>query len=333
MLSAEPRFPFTLVGTVNPQGMEDVLEVACGEAPVRLALAAGLPRPERVEVVDVTAALESRRTGLVPAGLANKRLVFFGYGSLGANIALLLAQAGVMRFTLVDAGRLDASNLSRHPADLADLGRLKVLAGADLLSRRCAVVTPLCRDILRMPDEELDDLLGPADLAIATTDSLACQLVVNEACVRTGTPLLAGGAYELACGGEIIVTRPGVGPCLYCCIGFRSQLPPGLALQERRAVYQAADAAHRLDAEPGLGTDIMHLAAIAAMHALAVLDPEGSRRVLVPEGHAFTLVHSGSQPRGDLAQLFTCPFEYVQVRVHRPEPCPVCGWRRSDDGA
>lgn len=334
LLSAEATrdVPLQRIGTLNPVGASDSrVELPLPRGPVILELAPDVPRPESVEVVDVAAALDSRRAGLVAQeDLSRATVVGFGAGSLGSLIAVPLAQAGVGRLRLVDNDRLDAANVSRHACGLLDLGRAKARALADLLRWRGADAQPIERDILQLTDAELDALLQNADLAVATTDSPAAQFVVNEACVRTGTSALFGGAWELARGGELCVYRPGLTPCYYCATAFRAELSSDLAPKARRQAYQSADA-NRLSAQPGLGTDIAHLASVAASYALAMLSPSASRAMLLADGRSFVLLHGGSQPQAQYAELFEAPFEVLRARVVRDDPCPVCHWR-SDRG-
>ncbi len=251
-----------------------------------------------------------------------------GAGSVGWAIAVYLAEAGVGAFVLFDNDALDAANLSRHACGLHDLGRRKVDAVAELVRERAATGYALHHDILALADHGLDARLSGADLVIASTDSPAVQFLVNESCVRLDIPALFVGAYERAVAGEVIAVRSG-GPCLFCAVGFRTGVAPGVETKERRLAYQDADG-ERLEAEPGLGADIAFLSSVASAHALALLDPEGSRRDLLPAG-SFLLVHGGSQPEGALAEIFERPFEFVRARVTRTEPCPVCGFMGGEE--
>ena len=70
--------------------------------------------------------LDARRDGVNGVGTAaRKSVVVVGTGTLGATVALLLAQAGVPRIDALDPETLDSSNGSRHPCDIQDLGRNK----------------------------------------------------------------------------------------------------------------------------------------------------------------------------------------------------------------
>lgn len=326
VLSADPLSGYEVIGSALPSesrasGIRFDLE--CG--PVSLVLRAGLQTPERTEMVPLGEGLDSRRSVLVgQAGLRAKQVLLVGAGSVGSMVGLLLAEAGVGRFLVLDNDRLDASNLSRHACDLSDLGREKAAALADLLQRRGVRAEGRNVDVLVLPDAERDRLVGQSDLTVASTDSPPVQFITNDALVRAGKPGLFTGAYELAAGGEIIPVRPGQGPCYYCVAGFRTGVLAGLDTKERRPAYQATGQ-DQMTAEPGLGVDIAFLSAVAAAHALALLDPGGSRADLLKPGR-FLLVHGGGTPRGNLAELFGRPFEFVSARVVRDEPCPVCAW-------
>lgn len=275
--------------------------------------------------------LDARRGGVDPVGVfAGKSVVVVGAGGLGAAVALLLAQAGVPRFDIIDPDTLDANNGSRHPCDIQDLGRRKVDAVADLLRRRGAECVPMAVDVCTFTDFELENLIRGTSLVIIATDSPQAQFHVNEVCVGADTPAVVPAAYERACAGEVLLVRPGTGPCLYCATGFRAGVAPAVTVRERRQAYQAADA-NRLVAEPGLAADIASIAAVATAYALAVLDPMGSRAPLLDPAKAFVLVHGGSVPRDAYADLFQAPFDLIYARVTRDDPCPVCGYQNKGE--
>jgi len=278
------------------------------------------------ELIEQADGIDARRRDLVNAVTLQDALVLLvGCGSVGTPIVSLLAQAGVGSFELYDPDTFAAPNVSRHPCDLEDLGRLKVDAVADLLRRRGARCEVQAVDICALADEALDAIVRASILVVIATDSPQAQFTVNEACVRTGTVAIAPAAYERACGGEVLLIRPGHGPCLFCATGFRAELAPEVAVRERRQAYQSADA-NRLVAEPGLAADIASITAVATAYALAVLDPEGSRAHLLDPAKAFALIHGGTTPRAPFDTLFQVPFDLLYARVIREDPCPVCGW-------
>lgn len=332
ILSAEPVETLIGIGMVESKRSKvPGVDIHCRGGSVRLVLATGIPVPDEVQVVAVDQALDSRRVSVGPNGIERKHVLGIGTGSIGSMMALLMAEAGVRRFDLVDDDLLEAHNLSRHVCDLRDLGRVKAQAVAETLRWRRAQARPIQADYRTMPDAPRRELVARADLVIASTDSPQAQFLANEDCIATGTVGVFVGAYERACGGEIVLVRPGEGPCLFCSVGFRAGIANGIAVKERRAAYQDADVA-RLVAEPGLGVDITYLASVAAAHALALLDPAGSRGDLLTRCRGFKLLHAGSKPRDVYAELFyDGPFDFVHARVERAEPCPVCGWHTAEE--
>lgn len=332
VLSAHPDGVLSQIATVHraspgPNGLEIPLE---GHS-VWLELNEPIVASPELDLVELRAGLDSRRGGALAGGLHAKSVTTFGGGSIGAPIALMLAQAGVRQHQIIDNDLVDVSNISRHPCDLLDLGRSKADALADLLRRRAAQATPRIADVCSLSEPDLDQMTSSSDLVIIAMDSPQAQFLVNESCVRTGTAAVVAAAYERACAGEVLLVRPWTGgPCLYCATGFRAGLAPGVTVRERRQAYQAADA-NRLVAEPGLAADIASIAAVAAAYTLAVLDPTGSRAPLLDAAKAFVLVHGGSVPRDAYADLFQAPFDLIYARVTRDDPCPVCGYQNKGE--
>lgn len=332
MLQSAPTATDELLGHVRPGAATDGdIPIPIDGTWVSFTPAIPIAGDCDVELFEWRDDLDARRGGVDSVGaLAGKSVVVVGAGSLGAAVALLLAQAGVPQFDIIDPDTLDANNGSRHACDIQDLGRRKVDAVADLLRRRGAECVPMAVDVCTFTDFELENRIRGTSLAIIATDSPKAQFRVNEACVGTNTPAVIPAAYERACAGEVLVVRPGFGPCLYCATGFRAGLAPGVTVRERRQAYQAADA-NRLVAEPGLAADIASIAAVAAAYGLAVLDPTGSRAPLLDPAKAFVLVHGGSVPRDAYADLFQAPFDLIYARVTRDDPCPVCGYQNKGE--
>lgn len=316
---------------VEPAGADEhAVHIEADGAVFALALESDLATPTRVDIVDALGEFDARRVGLVPStGLSERCVLLAGAGSIGSQVAVLLAQAGVGRFLVLDNDEFTAANVSRHAAGSLHIGRRKVAVVSELLEERCVEASPLDADIQRLSLHDLDAVVERADVIVSSVDSPAAQFLVNEACARTKTPGVFAGAYERACGGEVVVYRPGVTPCLLCAVGFRASTGMTATYKQRRQAYQAADAA-RLDAEPGLGADIAYLASITAAFTLALLDPAGSRAALLDPAWNFTLWHGGSAPRANFAALFGEAFDMMAARLQRSEPCPVCGWSRNE---
>lgn len=325
---ADEGAAFEEVGTIR-LGFDHAsggVRVVLGSQDLTIVFRADLPLPSTVTIVDVASEMASRGLGLVPdGGLREKTILLVGAGSIGSQVGVLLAQAGVGRFHVIDHDSLDGANVARHSCDLTDLGRRKALAVAELLTRREASAWAHDRDVRAIGEEELTSLIRESDLVVASTDSMPAQFTVNDGCILERTPGVFVGAYDEAAAGEVLVVRPGVGPCLFCAVGFRTTIAGNVGVKERRQAYRAPNVEGFI-AEPGLGLDIAYLATVAAAHVLALLDPTGRRAELIRPGREFLLFHGGSTPRNGPAELFDQPFEFIHARVLREDPCPVCGW-------
>lgn len=309
-------------------------EPACGSVALPLAGGAvhltpveGVPPIGVVEVMSLHS-LDSRRAGILgEAALSGKRVGLVGCGSVGSAIAVELAKAGVGRFLAVDPASLDVPNVSRHACCLRHVGRQKAVALADVLHERGASAVPIVSDL---SDNGAAEALRDTDLLVVATDSPRVQFRMNEMALEYAVTAIFPQAYERACGGEVFILTPGQGPCLFCATGFRAGVSEAPFPVGGGQAYQSADA-NQLTAEPGLGVDISYLAAVAASYALAALLPSGSRKALLADDKRLVLVHGGSQPQEEFAEIFRRPFEHLAVGVNRPEPCPVCGWSSSGE--
>ena len=124
--------------------------------------------------------------------LARARMLIVGAGGVGSPAALYLAAAGVGVLGLIDEDVVSLSNLQRQVLfDTADLGRLKVEAGAErlrALNPHVAVETfPE-----RLTQANAAEVVAGFDLALDGTDDFETRLLVNRACVEAGKPLVSG---------------------------------------------------------------------------------------------------------------------------------------------
>ena len=144
-------------------------------------------------------------------------LVLIGIGGLGAPAAATLVQAGVRHLRLIDDDRVELSNLPRQPLfGTGDLGQLKVEAAARRLEAFAAGRGGLHVETLatRLDAANADVLLDRALALLDGTDGLASKLVLNDAAVRHGVPLVHAGA--LGTDGQLMTILPGETACLRC---------------------------------------------------------------------------------------------------------------------
>ena len=120
------------------------------------------------------------------------RVGLIGLGGVGAPAALYLAAAGVGTLRLIDDDTVGLSNLQRQIAfDSADIGRAKVVAGAEALAALNPHVALELRPE-RLTETNAAALIEDCDVIIDGTDDFPTRFCVNAACVAHGVPLVSG---------------------------------------------------------------------------------------------------------------------------------------------
>jgi molybdopterin-synthase adenylyltransferase len=215
-----------------------------------------------------------------------------GIGGLGNPVAQFLAAAGVGKLTLVDADRVDLTNLQRQILfDTAAIGRPKV----DAASARIAAVNPEVR-VVTVPERvalaELAPLAAAADVIIDCSDNFATRHAVNRACVAAKKPLVSGAAIRFDGQVAVFDSRDAANPCYHCLFG------EGDDFEETRCATMGVFA-------PLVGI----VGATQAAEALKLL--AGTGRSLA----------------GRLLLLDALTMEWREVRVVKDPDCAVCGQR------
>ena len=213
-----------------------------------------------------------------------------GVGGLGNPVAQFLAAAGVGTLTLIDADRVDLTNLQRQILfDTSAVGRPKVEAAA----ARIAAVNPEVR-VIQLADRvglaALAPLAAAADVVADCTDNFATRHAVNRACVAAKKPLVSGAAIRFD--GQIAVfdARDPANPCYHCLFG------EGDEFEETRCATMGVFA-------PLVGI----VGATQAAEALKLLAP------------------AGRSLAGRLLLIDALTMEWRELRVVKDPACPVCG--------
>ncbi len=133
--------------------------------------------------IDVTHVVGRNLGGMT--GLSSRNILLIGCGTIGGFLAHQLASCGAGTqggtLSLVDPDVLGTGNLGRHVLGVADLGRNKAEAVADLLRRHlpCIDVDPKAARI-----HDLDVSWTRHQLVIDATGEEALSLALNEKAVR-----------------------------------------------------------------------------------------------------------------------------------------------------
>jgi adenylyltransferase/sulfurtransferase len=225
---------------------------------------------------------------------ARSHALIVGVGGLGNPAAQFLAAAGIGTISLVDADRVDLTNLQRQILfDTGVVGRPKVEAA----QARLGMVNPEVRVVtvpVRVGSVELAPLVASADVVIDCSDNFATRHAVNRACVFAKKPLVSGAAIRFD--GQIAVfdARDPANPCYHCLFG------EGDEFEETRCATMGVFA-------PLVGI----IGATQAAEALKLLAP------------------AGRSLAGRLLLLDALGMEWREVRVVKDPDCAVCGVDRS----
>lgn len=220
--------------------------------------------------------------------LASHALII-GAGGLGSPAALYLASAGVGHITLVDDDVVDLTNLQRQIAHTtARVGVPKVESAAEAM----AAINPEVQVTAlktRVDAAALDALVQSATVVLDCSDNYPTRQAVNAACVKHGTPLVAGAVIRFDAQITVVDPRNDKSPC-YACI-----FPPDAEFEEVRCSTMGVFA-------PLVGV-------VGAMQAAEALK---------------LMAGIGSSLAGRLLMLDGRSMEWSTMQVHIAPECAVC---------
>ena len=155
--------------------------------------------------------------------LLSSRVLIIGAGGLGSPAGLYLAAAGVGQIGLVDADRVDVSNLQRQVIHhTADVGVEKTESAA----AKMVAINPDVR--VRKHNEfaradNVRQIVREYDFVIDGTDNFAAKFLINDACFFERKPFSHAGILRFA--GQLMTVMPDESAC-YRCV-FDAPPPPG----------------------------------------------------------------------------------------------------------
>ena len=124
------------------------------------------------------------------------KILVVGCGGLGCPALLYLAAAGVGKLGIVDADRVDLSNLQRQILyATATIGNLKV----DEAQHRISALNPLVevqKYALKICAQNALEIIEPYDIVIDGSDNFPTRYLLNDACVLLNKPLVYGAVHR-----------------------------------------------------------------------------------------------------------------------------------------
>jgi molybdopterin/thiamine biosynthesis adenylyltransferase/rhodanese-related sulfurtransferase len=148
--------------------------------------------------------------------LLEAKVLLLGAGGLGSPAALYLAAAGVGTIGIVDMDVVDESNLQRQILHNIDrIGDRKVDSAKKTLTALNPDVNVVAHDT-RLGADNVVELLSQYDLVVDGADNFPSRYLLNDASLKTGTPVVHGSIFRFE--GQATVFKPYDGPCYRCFI-------------------------------------------------------------------------------------------------------------------
>jgi molybdopterin/thiamine biosynthesis adenylyltransferase len=163
--------------------------------------------------------------------LRESRVLIVGAGGLGSPAAFYLTAAGVGTLGLVDADRVELSNLQRQILHAtSDIGRQKVESAR-------AKLTELNPDVevvvfpVRIEENNAAEIFSGFHFIIDGSDNFSTKFLVNDVAIGLGIAFSHAGIVRLQ--GQTMTVIPGRSACYRCL--FREPPPPGEILSCQQA--------------------------------------------------------------------------------------------------
>jgi molybdopterin/thiamine biosynthesis adenylyltransferase/rhodanese-related sulfurtransferase len=157
--------------------------------------------------------------------LAQAKVLFIGAGGLGSPGLLYLAAAGVGTIGIVDFDVVDLSNLQRQVVHAENRIGMKKTASAAMTIKALNPEVKVVEHDEMLTEQNVDRLIHGYDLVIDGTDTFETRYWLNDAAVRSATPVVHASVFRFE--GQLTVFVPFEGPCYRCL--YPTPPPPELA--------------------------------------------------------------------------------------------------------
>jgi len=218
------------------------------------------------------------------------RVLCIGAGGLGSPAALYLVAAGIGTLGLVDADRVDASNLQRQILyGTDDVGESKLKKARARLQQLNPDVEIVLHEA-RLTSANATEIIANYDLVIDGSDNFPTRYLSNDVCVFARKPNIYGSVFRFE--GQASVFAPHLGGPCYRCL-FPEPPPPGAA--------PSCAEAGVLGILPGI------IGLIQATEALKLI------------------IGAGETLAGRLLHFDALKMKFREFNLRRDPQCPVCG--------
>jgi len=153
--------------------------------------------------------------------LKESKVLVVGVGGLGCAALPYLVSSGVGTIGLMDADRVDKTNLQRQVLfSEEEIGLLKVYCAINRLSKLNTEVNliPYTFDLIQ---ENAEEIISQYDVILDCTDRFEARYLINDACTRQNKPWVFGALYKFE--GQASVFNYKSGPTYRCLFPFNAK--------------------------------------------------------------------------------------------------------------
>jgi molybdopterin/thiamine biosynthesis adenylyltransferase len=275
----QPQFEFCAL--VFPEEGPGVGETRDGWLFLAIDRSAGAERAALIHCEMVSSEERGRRLGELE-GLAEKRVVVLGLGTIGSPIAVELARTGVGRLELIDCERFEFGNTTRHALGVEYVGLPKATAVA-VACRRANPFAAAGAHYIRLGDpagngkesslERLVPLLESADLVVDATGSHQIAQLIGRLAAELEMPMVSAWMTEGFWGAEVVRVVPGKTCCWTCFVTAHREERLLRALAGPPSEVATQGCSHPTTIGPGF--DALEVAANAVRLGVQTLSPLG----------------------------------------------------------
>jgi len=147
--------------------------------------------------------------------LLDSTVLIMGMGGLGSPAAMYLAAAGVGHLILADFDQVELSNLQRQIVHREDCVGLSKVDSAKQTLQTLNSEIKITLISKKLTKESLLTWLKQVDCVVDGTDNFTARFGINEACVKSQTPLVSGAAIRFEGQVSVFDSSKG-GPCYQC---------------------------------------------------------------------------------------------------------------------
>jgi len=150
--------------------------------------------------------------------LKKSKVLVIGVGGLGCAALPYLVSSGVGTIGLMDADRVDNTNLQRQILfSEEEIGLPKVNCAINRLSKLNTEVNFISYTFDLIP-ENAEEIISQYDVILDCTDRFEARYLINDACVRQNKPWVFGALYKFE--GQVSVFNYDLGPTYRCLFPF-----------------------------------------------------------------------------------------------------------------